>query len=178
MARCLASSPLVFWLCNEVANSGDVVTQKQRFAIFGTRAQESATPLSVFCPHRNQIFLGGHLLGARRSSPQLHRTSQQPAQAIMQNMYSTYIGGHQLPRSTFSQSHFPSLNLQNGHQSLARLMVGQGCSVIGKFVRHTLGKSYLKLCLLLCPCGNGIRLANGMKIKSSRPDWPQGRQPT
>ena len=63
-----------------------MVTQKQRFAIFGTRAQESATPLSVFRPHRNQIFLEGHLRGARLSSPVLHCTSQQPAQASMQKM--------------------------------------------------------------------------------------------
>jgi hypothetical protein len=73
----------VFWRCSEVADQGVVGTQKQRFAIFGTRAPVSATP--VVYPHRNQIFLGGQ----RRAGqlPRLHPTSQQSVQTIMQKTY-------------------------------------------------------------------------------------------
>jgi hypothetical protein len=60
-----------------------MVTQKQRLAIFGTRALVCATPLYHLRPHRNQIFLGGQHREACRLSPGLHRTSQQAVQVVV-----------------------------------------------------------------------------------------------
>ena len=58
------------------------MTQKQRFAIFGTRAPASAT--HVLYPHRNQIFLEGQRREAGQS-PRLHPSQQ--LQANVQEMY-------------------------------------------------------------------------------------------
>jgi hypothetical protein len=84
VARYPASPSLVSWRCSEVGDQGVVVTQKQRFSIFCTRAPASATP--VIYPHRNQIFLGGQRREAGRL-PRLHHTSQLSVQAIVQKMY-------------------------------------------------------------------------------------------
>jgi hypothetical protein len=91
VARRPASSSL-FWVCSEVAVSDDVVTQKQGFAIFYTRVPAHTTRLTVLHPYKNQIFLEGEHRGASLRSPGLHRTHQQSAQVIVQNMYCTYIG--------------------------------------------------------------------------------------
>ena len=57
-------------MCIQVAASGDVVIQKQRFAIAGTRAPVSATPLCLFLYvhphlHRSKILLAGRHQGCR-----------------------------------------------------------------------------------------------------------------
>ena len=75
----------MFWRCSKVADGGVVETQKQRFAIFGTRAPASATHV-LYHPHSNQIFLEGRRREVGRM-PRLHRTSQQLVQAIVQKMY-------------------------------------------------------------------------------------------
>ena len=77
----------MYWLYSEVADPGDVVTQKQRVAIFDTHAPAFATPLPMLHAHRNQIFRGEQRRGARRLSLGLHRTSQQSVQAIVEKMY-------------------------------------------------------------------------------------------
>ncbi|KAI0292513.1 hypothetical protein BC826DRAFT_1018391 [Russula brevipes] len=38
-------------------------------------------------PNRNRIYQGEHHMGARRSSPCLHHSSQQPLQTIAQETY-------------------------------------------------------------------------------------------
>jgi hypothetical protein len=85
VARCPACPSLVFWLCSEVAVSGDAMTQKQCFAIFGTRALACATPPpSLLHRYRNRILLGGQRRGACRLSPGSHQRS---VQTIVQKMY-------------------------------------------------------------------------------------------
>ena len=78
-------------LCSKVADQGDVVTERQCFAIFGTHAPACATPLSFLLhPHRIQIFLEGKRRGARQLLLGLHRTSQSTVNAsycAVQNMY-------------------------------------------------------------------------------------------
>jgi len=66
-----------------------VVTQKQRFAIFGTRAPACATCLCVRYADTNRIFLGGHHLGVCQLSLGLHdRTGQQLLQG---DVHKTYV---------------------------------------------------------------------------------------
>jgi hypothetical protein len=50
---CQTSSVSVFWVYNEVADSGDVVTEKQDFSIFDTHEPMTAVPLppGPFCLH-------------------------------------------------------------------------------------------------------------------------------
>jgi hypothetical protein len=84
----------MFSRSREVTVSGDVVTQKQRYAIFGTRAPAPAMTLSHL--DRNQILLGGRRRGACRLSPELHRTSQRSVQAIVLKMHV-----HRLPVNSF-----------------------------------------------------------------------------
>jgi hypothetical protein len=75
----------VFRVYNKVADSGDVVIQKQDLSIFDTHEPATAVPPSPFgfkCirwthhssyPHRNQIFLVGRHQEVRRFvSPGLH----------------------------------------------------------------------------------------------------------
>jgi hypothetical protein len=73
-------------MCSKVAGSNDAVTQKRGVAIFGTRAPAYTTRLPVLHANRNQIFLGEQHRGPRRLSPELHRTSRQSVQAIVQKM--------------------------------------------------------------------------------------------
>jgi hypothetical protein len=67
--------------------------QTRRFATFGTRALAYATYRSLgmghqYCsPNRNRISLGEHHPGACRSSPGLHRSSEQPLQTFAQKTY-------------------------------------------------------------------------------------------
>ena len=71
VARYPATSSLVMCLCTKVADSGDEVTQKQRFAIVGTRAPACANRLSMPYPDRNRIFVGGRYRRACQLSPGL-----------------------------------------------------------------------------------------------------------
>ena len=83
MARHPACPARVFWLCNKVADGGEVVIQKQRFAIADRHAPESATtpsPFLRFDPHqyRNNIPreilpVGHHQGGYQLISPGLRR---------------------------------------------------------------------------------------------------------
>ena len=79
MARHPACPAQVFWLYNKVVDGGDVVIQKQGFAIADRHASVTATNPSPFSkvvlhPHRNKILLVGyHQGGCRSRSPGLHR---------------------------------------------------------------------------------------------------------
>ena len=75
----------------EVADLADMVTQKQRFAIVGTRAPADTNHLTDHCLCIDRIFLGGQGRGACRLSPGLHRTSQRLVQATWQ-IHTYYIG--------------------------------------------------------------------------------------
>lgn len=72
--------------CSKVADSGDIATQKQRFAKFGTRVPAYTMPL-VFAPRRNRISLEVERRGAYQLSPGLRRTSQQLVKAIVRKSY-------------------------------------------------------------------------------------------
>ena len=94
MARCPAFPLLACWPYREVANRGDVVTQKPRFAIFDTRAPACTTHLPSLSrldlhAHRKRICLGGKDREVYRLSPELNCAGQQlmhPAVTV-QKMY-------------------------------------------------------------------------------------------
>jgi hypothetical protein len=50
-ARCPVCPLRVYWVYNEVADSGDVVTEKQDFSILDTHEPMTAMPLPPFCLH-------------------------------------------------------------------------------------------------------------------------------
>ncbi len=69
----------VFGVYKKVADTGNVVIQRQAFSILNTNEPAIAMPLSSPClhfetyPYKNQIFLVGRHQGARRFvSPCLH----------------------------------------------------------------------------------------------------------
>ena len=83
-------------VCTKVGYPGDVVTQKQGLATFGTRELACTTRASDFLryggdPHRNQIFLEGRRQGERRFSPGLHCTSQVSQQSVQGYCIQIYV---------------------------------------------------------------------------------------
>jgi hypothetical protein len=86
VARCPASPSLVCYPCSKLADSGDIVTQKQCFAKFGTRVPAYTMPL-VFQPRKNRISLEVERRGAHQLSPELPRDSQQLVEAVEQTTY-------------------------------------------------------------------------------------------
>ena len=93
----------VFEVYNKVADSGDVVIQKQGFSIVGTREPAFAMPLSPVCPsfhtmvqvpesYRNQILLVGRHQEVRRFvSPGLHHVKSVGSHCGM--LHNTYVDG-------------------------------------------------------------------------------------
>ena len=82
-------------MSKEAQDSGDAVNQKQRIAIFETRAQVYATHLTrqleELHPDSNQTYLGGHCRGVRRLS---HGLSYLTGQQLLQvAMHKTYVDG-------------------------------------------------------------------------------------
>ena len=65
----------VFWVYNKVADSGDVMIEKQGFSIVDTHEPMIAMLLSQFClymvvyPYKNQILLGERRQGVCRFVP-------------------------------------------------------------------------------------------------------------
>jgi hypothetical protein len=86
--------------CTKVGYPGDVGTQRQGLATFGTRELACTTRACDIHPHRcyvlldprrNRIFLEGLHRVERRFSPGLHRTSQQSVLALQGYCAKMYV---------------------------------------------------------------------------------------
>jgi hypothetical protein len=142
VARWSASPSQVFLLSKEVGDSGDAVNQKQRIAIFETRAPVYATHLSrqnlELHPHSNQRFLEGHRRGVRRLSHDLsYLTGQQLLQGATHKTY-VDVTCIKFPWSSDGHDLFPLASLQNGNLSESmtqidkEIMAGRWRGMLGR----------------------------------------------
>ena len=96
---------------------------KQRLTIFGTRVPTYTTALSMFHPHRNQIFSEGGRRGACRSSTGLDHASQQSVQVAVQKKdvrTSAFFSRSQTHGVHFNQQIFKMAVYQNRWPGAAR----------------------------------------------------------
>jgi hypothetical protein len=120
--------------------------QTRRFATFGTRAPAYATHRSLGMGLRgpesnsNRIYLGGHHLGARRSSPCLHRSSQQPLQMFAQETYIVPVV-HETPSGDVSTVFALSASLRGDQvgMALGSATLGDDIAVTGLWTEFQAG---------------------------------------
>jgi hypothetical protein len=108
----------------KAADPGDVVIQKQHFAIADTRGRVTATPVSVLpnsdAVHedKNEILgVGRHQGGRRLISPGLHRIESVSSRCriLRKGVERTYLG-RLIPRQSIEMLDFlPSVTLPNGY---------------------------------------------------------------
>ena len=127
LARCPICFLRVFGMYKKVADSGDVVIEKQGFSIVDTHGSAIAISLPTFClhaidsdPHRNQTFLVGRHQEVRRFvSPHLHHI------ALVSNHCGMSHNNHERHTSTlFCSFLLSTVTILCHQQAFRRLSIG------------------------------------------------------